>query len=107
MINGHLQALRVLLAADPPPRLDARCQQSGLSPLAAACMVGSEEMSNLVGKAASEQGLMHLAAQEQKAARTCVLMDKIVSKVEAEAERLDLPEQDDDHERTFVHKQSL
>jgi len=100
IVNGQLEALKVLLAADPPPRLDARCKQSGLSPLAAVCVVGSPEMRGLVVTAADEQGLSYLAGQESRAARTSVLMDKIVSKVEAEAERLDLQEQDDDHERT-------
>ena len=100
IVNGQVEVLKVLLASDPAPRLDARCGKSGLSPLAAACMMGSSETNHLVETAANAQGLMHLAAEERRAANTCVLMDKIVSKVEAEAERLDLPEHDEDSERT-------
>ncbi len=100
IVNGQMEALKVLLGSDPVPRLDARCRKSGLSPLAAACVMGSSEMSHLVETAANAQGLMHLMAEERRAANTCVLMDIIVTNVEAEAERLDLPEHDDDSERT-------
>ena len=71
IVNGQLEALKILLASDPPPRLDARCKQSGLSPLAAVCVMGSSlEMSRLVESAACEQGLRYLAVEERRAANT-------------------------------------
>lgn len=71
VVNGQLEALKVLLASDPSPRLDARCKHSGLSPLAAVCVMGSGlEMSRLVESAAGEQGLRHLAVEERRAANT-------------------------------------
>ena len=84
VLLGESAALRVLLAASPPPNLLLRPETDGMrmSPLGAAYAQGVPEIQELVAAAAEAAGHRALAEQEKLAQSCSRLLDSVVARAD-------------------------